>query len=153
MFLFTSQIYLTDFVPGVNWPFKLGLVSVVPDLLDYESSTENEETALDVVTIDEIYYLWRLAGGDVLSELRKHGLVVPKPPILALPKIVLNEGQSFGAPKERCNLYDQTVLKLNLNQLINCLSTLTVDDFYPLITNRGNSSLLQDTKQKPMKEI
>ena len=46
--------------------------------------------------MQEIYYLWELAGGDVVSELSRHGLMVTMPPIVALPKIVLGEGHFQG---------------------------------------------------------
>ena len=44
----------------------------------------------------EIYYLWELAGGDVVAELGRHGLMVTMPPVVALPKIVLGEGHFQG---------------------------------------------------------
>lgn len=39
-------------------------------------------------SLKELYYLWRLAGGDVQAELRKQGLIRTKPPILSLPMYV-----------------------------------------------------------------
>lgn len=39
--------------------------------------------------LKEIYYLWQLAGGDVYSELKKQGMIKNKPPVLSLPKLVL----------------------------------------------------------------
>ena len=44
----------------------------------------------------EIYYLWQMAGGDVVSELGRHGLMVTMPPVIALPMIVLGEGHFQG---------------------------------------------------------
>jgi hypothetical protein len=40
--------------------------------------------------------LWELAGGDVVAELGRHGLMVTMPPVVALPKIVLGEGHFQG---------------------------------------------------------
>lgn len=36
--------------------------------------------------LTQIYYLWQLAGGDVLSELKKEGLIRSEAPILSMPK-------------------------------------------------------------------
>lgn len=40
----------------------------------------------EVFTINELYHWWQLAGGDVLVELKKQGLIRSSPPILSLPK-------------------------------------------------------------------
>ena len=37
-------------------------------------------------TLDEIYYLWQVAGGDVHQELKKEGLIKSEAPILSIPK-------------------------------------------------------------------
>lgn len=36
--------------------------------------------------MDELYYLWQLAGGDITVELKKQGLIRSRPPILSIPK-------------------------------------------------------------------
>ena len=41
-------------------------------------------------SLEEIYHLWQLAGGDVSTELKKQGLIRSKPPILCLPKWVVS---------------------------------------------------------------
>jgi len=38
--------------------------------------------------ISEIYYLWKLAGGDLEGSLRKAGLIRQHPPITQLPLYV-----------------------------------------------------------------
>ena len=48
---------------------------------------------LDFLTVGEIYYLWQLAGGDVMVELRKHGLMITTPPVISTPTLVTGEGQ------------------------------------------------------------
>ena len=99
-------------------------------------------------TLSEIYYLWVLAGGDIMSELRRHGLMVSLPPILTLPSIMLNEGHPLGLVKERCALYDPIVMVLPMNQLLSCLSDLTVEDAYPLLSDgkMNNSVTTPDSK-------
>jgi TBC domain-containing protein kinase-like protein len=37
-------------------------------------------------SLQELYYLWHLAGGDVQVELKKQGLIRTKAPILSIPK-------------------------------------------------------------------
>merc|ERR1719290_864221 len=87
-------------------------------------SVSEEKTAMSLLSIPEIFYLWQLAGGDVVTELRKHGLMVSTPPVISVPTIVTKEGQSFGQLKQRAALYDQTVILLPLSQLENCLSDI-----------------------------
>ena len=42
-------------------------------------------------SLQELYYLWHLAGGDVQAELKKQGLIRTKAPILSIPKYVLSK--------------------------------------------------------------
>ena len=98
---------------------------------------DDEEQPLDVLTIQETYYLWKLAGGDVLGELTRHGLMVTRPPLLSLPKLVLSEGHAEGQRKERSSLYDPVIIKLSLEQLRSCLAEITTEDCYPLLLENG----------------
>ncbi len=100
---------------------------------------DEDEDAFNVLTLEEIYYLWRLAGGDVISELRKRGLVVTKPPILSLSKVVGVEGHSEGRKKERSTLFDPVVIPLSLQQLESCLKEFDVEDIYPLLESRDST--------------
>ncbi len=120
---------------------------------------EKEEKPLDVLSIHEAYYLWQLAGGDVFSELRKHGLVASsRPPVLSHPKLVLGEeGHALGERKERSSLYDSSVvIPLSLAQLEKCLETLTVDGCYPLIITEvdgernGETCVEDETSKLPL---
>jgi TBC domain-containing protein kinase-like protein len=43
------------------------------------------EDHLSQRSMEEIYYLWRLAGGELFGALKKEGLVKTKPPIHLLP--------------------------------------------------------------------
>ena len=96
-----------------------------------QKKDDTEESAIDVINIHEIYYLWQLAGGDALGELRKCGLIVNRPAVLSLFSIVLNEGHIQGQIKERSSLYDPSIISLNLSQLSSCLDSLSSDDLYP----------------------
>ena len=37
--------------------------------------------------IQEVYYLWSLAGGDLVGELKKSGHIRSEPPICKLPRL------------------------------------------------------------------
>lgn len=41
---------------------------------------------LNLWKLDELYYLWQLAGGDVQAELKRNGLIKNKPPVLSIPR-------------------------------------------------------------------
>ena len=36
--------------------------------------------------LQEVYYLWSLAGGDPEVEMKKRGVIQPRPPICSLPR-------------------------------------------------------------------
>ena len=118
-----------------------------------DNDDEEEEDPLDVLTIEETYYLWKLAGGDIMGELRKHGLMVTRPPIIAVPKMVLGEGHTEGEKKEKCTLYDPVVIPLSLKQLRNCVKELTVEDCYPLLhmnEDDEDDGKVDETAQLPL---
>eukprot|EP00095_Tigriopus_kingsejongensis_P010865 snap_masked-scaffold864_size87066-processed-gene-0.0 protein:Tk10865 transcript:snap_masked-scaffold864_size87066-processed-gene-0.0-mRNA-1 annotation:"hypothetical protein CAPTEDRAFT_220004" len=100
--------------------------------LDSDNPSE-EPCPMALLSIQETYYLWKLAGGDVLGELGQHGLLVTRPPILALPQVVTHEGHVVGQKRERSSLYDPQVIPLNLVQLRECLSQVPLEDLYPLL--------------------
>jgi len=88
---------------------------------------------LDHFTVPELYYLWQLAGGDAMAELRKHGLMVTTPPILSIPSLCTTEGQVCGQPKQRHTLYDKTIISLPISQLQASLDLVPQDTLTPLI--------------------
>jgi TBC domain-containing protein kinase-like protein len=51
--------------------------------------SQNQKHPLLQRSLQELYYLWHLAGGDVQAELRKQGLIRTKAPILSIPKQVM----------------------------------------------------------------
>ncbi|CAG0883097.1 unnamed protein product [Cyprideis torosa] len=88
--------------------------------------------------LGEVFYLWQLAGGDVENELTKMGLVKQKPPILAIPRVVLLEGETFGGKKDETRLYNTRVVSLPLAPLFKRFEHIPREDFFPL-TERGIS--------------
>ena len=93
----TMKLRCRDLVKEDDWALVNGNGDVADD---DDDEGEDDEKALDVLSIQEAYYLWKLAGGDVWAELRKRGLMVTRPPALALPRIVLSEGHTEGMVKE-----------------------------------------------------
>ncbi|XP_067138557.1 TBC domain-containing protein kinase-like protein [Centruroides vittatus] len=108
--------------------------------------------------LEEVYYLWQLAGGDVEAEFRKQGLIKAKPPICSLPKLVLEEGEEFGQKKDRGMLLNDTFIILPLDTLRQRLKDIDPGIYYPLImengpqtlTNTNSSTEFKDTVNLPL---
>ncbi|XP_025831896.1 TBC domain-containing protein kinase-like protein isoform X2 [Agrilus planipennis] len=84
-------------------------------------------------TIMEFYHWWQLAGGDVLLELKKQGLIRTSPPILSLPKAVLMDGNILGLERNFNLLYDPKVVLMPLDTLYRRFSHIPLSSYYPLI--------------------
>ena len=54
--------------------------------IDFMSLDMELEDPLSERHLDEVYYLWRLAGGELEAILKKAGLIKTKPPIMSLAK-------------------------------------------------------------------
>ena len=55
--------------------------------------------------IHEVFFLWSLAGGDLMHELEKNGQVQSKAPICSLPQVMTKNKENFGQDKEILMLY------------------------------------------------
>lgn len=67
----------------------LGLLTYVAWNADICQSIDQDDDWNDLLSqrhISEIYYLWKLAGGDLESSLRKAGQIHQQPSILKLPQ-------------------------------------------------------------------
>ncbi|XP_021101110.1 TBC domain-containing protein kinase-like protein isoform X4 [Heterocephalus glaber] len=84
-------------------------------------------------SIEEVYYLWCLAGGDLEKELVNKEIIRSKPPICTLPNFVFEDGESFGQGRDRSSLLDDTTVTLSLCQLRNRLKDVGGEAFYPLL--------------------
>ncbi|XP_075464644.1 TBC domain-containing protein kinase-like protein isoform X2 [Ascaphus truei] len=84
-------------------------------------------------SIEEVYYLWCLAGGDLEKELISKGIIRTKPPICTLPNFLFEDGESFGRGRDRNSLLDDTTVTLSLCQLRNRLKDVPGEAFYPLL--------------------
>ncbi|KAG7278552.1 hypothetical protein CRUP_033420, partial [Coryphaenoides rupestris] len=90
-------------------------------------------------SIDEVYHLWCLAGGDLEKELTNQGIIQSKPPVCTLPKFLLEDGESFGQGRDRSFLLDDTTVTLSLCQLRNRLKDVGGEAYYPLLEDEQSS--------------
>lgn len=71
----------------------------------YFSPKETFNKLLKERRLSEVYYLWSLAGGDLMQELTNQGMVQSKAPISSMPAIVTHRKERFGQDKEILMLY------------------------------------------------
>lgn len=69
-------------------PEELLQLPLFIDLLTQNEQEKEESQYKNVIVrkMNELYYLWQLAGGDITVELKKQGLIRSRPPILSIPK-------------------------------------------------------------------
>lgn len=82
------------------------------------------EQRLDQQSILELYHYWQLAGGDVISELKKDGLMRSRLPILNLPNVVLLEGRTLGVAADSNIMPSLTVVHLDATHILHRLRKL-----------------------------
>ncbi|CAL1269718.1 unnamed protein product [Larinioides sclopetarius] len=107
--------------------------------------------------LQELYYLWQLAGGDLEAELRRQELIKAKPPVVTVSKIITGEGEEFGHEKDQAFLLDDSVSVLPLEPLKHRLREVDCDIYYPLIEYSLNGiapstffMALKDTAKLPI---
>ena len=115
------------------FPSKFPTTALRCSSLPWPPCPPSLDNKIDFLSVRELYYLWELAGGDVKTELRKHGLMVTTPPVLSLPSVCTGEGQAIGHPKHRGSLYDNTIVTLPMSQLITCIDNIDLDILTPLL--------------------
>uniref|UniRef100_A0AAY5JWR5 TBC domain-containing protein kinase-like protein n=1 Tax=Esox lucius TaxID=8010 RepID=A0AAY5JWR5_ESOLU len=86
---------------------------------------DDDEDYLGERSIDEVYHLWCLAGGDLEKELTNKEIIQSKPPVCTLPNFLLEDGESFGQGRDRSFLLDDTTVTLSLCQLKNRLKDVS----------------------------
>uniref|UniRef100_A0A336M852 CSON013370 protein n=1 Tax=Culicoides sonorensis TaxID=179676 RepID=A0A336M852_CULSO len=99
----------------------------------FEFKAETPKSLLMRCPLSLVYYLWQLAGGDVLSDLKKEGLIKNEAPILLMPNAVLLDGKEVALPKSQNHLFDPKIIFLSLNNLMEKVSKIPKRDFFPLI--------------------
>lgn len=83
--------------------------------------------------LNQVYYLWKLAGGDVEWALKKKGLLRNESSILLLPRLIILEGTLYGNTRNQSCLLDLQIIELSLDLLVNRLQHLKITDYDPLI--------------------
>jgi TBC domain-containing protein kinase-like protein len=132
--LFTSKIrssYLPNNKKSLNDINKASF-----DLYEKEDTEEDiEQDHLWKRGVDEVFYLWKLAGGDFLQTLKQNGRLTNRlMPIEKMPLyITVDEGREYGRPCDEETLFDETIVPLSLANLRNRLNLLKPETFYPII--------------------
>jgi hypothetical protein len=78
------------------------------------------------IPLSQIYYFWKLAGGDVETELAKRGYLLSTPPIERIPRTVkVQDGKEEGTTKDTAFLFSDTIYPLSLKELRQRLEVAT----------------------------
>lgn len=69
-------------------PEELLKLPIFAEYLKKHAQEKEENLYKNVIVrkMDELYYLWQLAGGDITVDMKKQGLIRSRPPILSIPK-------------------------------------------------------------------
>ncbi|KAK7096693.1 TBC domain-containing protein kinase-like protein [Littorina saxatilis] len=113
------------------------------ELPNYDDE-EYDPDHLSQRSMDEVYYLWRLAGGELESVLKKAGMVKTRPPINLLPCCGIPGGDVFGQERDQAELLDRTIIVLSQEQLRSRLQDIEETAYYPLLEDES-----VDTPQLP----
>lgn len=115
--------------------FSVQLRSESLGLADFDDSDiPDDYDHLSELRLDDVYYLWRLAGGDLDAVMRCDELQQTcQPPVVMLCSFVTADGDQYGSAKDPSRRYDRTVVVLPLDQLRERLAIVDACDYYPLI--------------------
>lgn len=86
--------------------------------------------------VSEVYYLWRLAGGDYLQTLKHNNRLQSKlMPIFKLPVLSqVEDGCEYGKLINDEVSFDDTIVPLSLDKLKACLQTISLESYYQLLS-------------------
>ncbi|XP_011298029.1 TBC domain-containing protein kinase-like protein [Fopius arisanus] len=122
-------------------------------LRDVKNLEEGIYKNIIVRNMEELYYLWQLAGGDMTVELKKNGLIRSRPPILSIPNLIILLGQMFGRRDTAC-LLDLRVIKVPLDILRQRLSHIPYIANCPRLTSqmhvKAQDDLTETSSQLPL---
>ncbi|XP_059151921.1 TBC domain-containing protein kinase-like protein [Physella acuta] len=115
--------------------FTTELRCVDLELPSYDETIANEfsDDHLSQRSMQEVYYLWRLAGGDLDTVLRKAGMSKTRPPVHLLPCYGIIDGDVFGQDRDYAELLNNTVITLSQEQLRFRLREIPSTAYYPLL--------------------
>ena len=86
--------------------------------------------------VSEVYYLWRLAGGDYLQTLKHNNRLQSKlMPIFKLPVLSqVEDGCEYGKLVNDEVSFDDTIVPLSLDKLNACLQSISLECYYKLLS-------------------
>ncbi|XP_035829276.1 TBC domain-containing protein kinase-like protein [Aplysia californica] len=121
------------------------------ELPTYEETIENEfsDDHLSRRSMSEVFYLWRLAGGDLEAVLRKAGLAKTRRPVHLLPCYGIVDGEVFGQDRDFAELLDFTVVPLSQEQLRYRLRDVPATAYYPLLEEESKVVETQSLPTSP----
>ncbi|KAK9887878.1 hypothetical protein WA026_000183 [Henosepilachna vigintioctopunctata] len=86
-----------------------------------------------IFTLKELYHWWKLAGGDIILELKKQGLIRSSPPILSMPCLVMLDGTVLGQGRNPATLYESKIVQMSLDTLYQRFKHIHLNFCYPLL--------------------
>ncbi|RHZ85022.1 hypothetical protein Glove_73g35 [Diversispora epigaea] len=122
------------------------------ELLEPQEESHNKDV-LEGIPLSQIYYFWKLAGGDVESELAKRGFLLSTPPIERIPRAVkVQNGKEEGTAQDTAFLYSDIIHGLSLKELRQRLEiatgpnrdTFEWDTDYFLVVDEDDMNFLVD---------
>ncbi|CAF1561151.1 unnamed protein product [Didymodactylos carnosus] len=116
-------------------PFTLfdGIIPVLDYNLSINEFKNLTNNRFSCRTIDEIYYLWQLAGGDLTTVLKNAGLIKILPSISKTSKFVTDQGDIYGLQRDINTLFDDIAIELPLQELDNRFREMPIEILYPLL--------------------
>jgi TBC domain-containing protein kinase-like protein len=110
-----------------------GITPVLDHNLDLNDFKNLDFSSFRCRTIDQVYYLWRLAGGDLITVLKNAGLIKISPSISKISKFVTDHGEVYGLQRDVNTLFDNTSYKLSLKELENRFNEMPIEILHPLL--------------------
>ncbi|CAF3339251.1 unnamed protein product [Rotaria sp. Silwood1] len=110
-----------------------GITPVLDHNLDLADFKNLDSSPFRCRTIDQIYYLWKLAGGDLTAVLKSAGLIKISPSISKISKFVTDHGDVYGLQRDVNTLFDDTSYKLSLKELENRFNDMPIEILHPLL--------------------
>jgi hypothetical protein len=116
---------------------------------DREEEEQEEEQERDYLWkrgINEVYYLWQLAGGDCMQTLKQNGLLTSKlTPVHKLPVLsTVEDGCEYGKPINDETIFDDVIVALSLQQLRNRLNSIKLEAYYPIIEQDADDEYVSE---------
>jgi TBC domain-containing protein kinase-like protein len=95
-------------------------------------ATPSVEHPLNGLPLAQVYYLWRLAGGDLEATLARHGAAITTPPIDCLPHVATADGLDFGSTNAWASVYSDRVFELSMHHLESRLGDFLLHETVPV---------------------